>query len=96
MLGKIYKIVSPSTSKFFVGSTLLPLDYCFNQHVDYYNHFLRYPYQVPVLNFFEILKYKNARIELIIERHLQTQLELHLLEQEYIKKLDCINKYTLL
>ena len=96
MIGKIYKIVSPSTCRFFIGSTSSTIENCFQQHLKCYSDYLQYPYHFPILNSFEILKYNNARIELIVAQTIKTSHQLHALEYEYVKKMDvnCIHNWN--
>ena len=84
--GKIYKITSVSTTDIYVGSTTTDLDLRMNQH----------KYQLKknkeYVSSFEILKYGDAKIELIVNFPCDSKTELTREEGKYIRQLDCVNK----
>lgn len=86
-LGKIYKIVSPSTNLMYIGSTTQTLDKRFSNHICCY-------YNRNSVKSCEIIKFNDAYIELIEEYPCNTKKELELREAYYIKqnRNQCVNK----
>lgn len=66
-VGRIYKIVSPSCDKFYIGSTFLPsVDRRFDQHVFWYEQYVKYG--VGTKNYaHHVLCMPDCRAELIEE-----------------------------
>jgi hypothetical protein len=90
MNGRIYKIISPSTSKFFIGSTTLPIESCFQRHMNSYANYCQYPKYIPFISTFEILKYNDASIQLLAEKIVHTHEQLYAIQSEYIEH--CVNQ----
>ena len=66
-LGLIYKIVSPSIDKIYVGSTVKTLEMRLDEHEKDYGCWLYRGCRSGYLTSFEILKYGDYKIELIEE-----------------------------
>lgn len=82
-LCSIYAIRSPSTPKYYIGSTSLKLSKRFSIHKYQYKQ-----YQLNKFNYitvFEILKYNDCFIELIEEYECETKKQLHQREGEHIR-----------
>ena len=92
MLGKIYKIVSPSTKQVYIGSTISPLQTRFNQHKNSYKMYVMYPNHIPKIMSYDIICYGNARIELLKEIEVKTRDELTSIEHKIIANHECNNK----
>ena len=89
--GKIYKITSSQTDIVYVGSTCNPyLSTRFSKHKYTYKTYLDDKFNY--ISSFEIMKYNDAKIELITLFPCTCIEELLAKEAEYIKKLDCVNK----
>jgi hypothetical protein len=89
--GKIYKIVSDQCELPYIGSTTKSIEYRFRKHRDKYNCWLN-----GKSNFntsFEILKYGDARVELIEDYPCNYKEELEKREGLYIQVgINCVNK----
>jgi hypothetical protein len=87
--GKIYKIVSSSTPKVYVGSTTKK--YLSDRMYEHRNQFKKLGalYACTVR---EILQYPDADIILLENAPCNTKHELHARERYYIETLDCVNK----
>lgn len=90
MIGRIYKIYSNETSKVYIGSTKQPISVRLSKHRHDYHRFTnlsKYHY----VSSFELMKYPDAKIELLEEIEYDTKKQLYKLESEYILKNDCVN-----
>ena len=81
--GKIYKIISEQTKKVYIGSTIQILSIRFGEHK-------RYKHYVTSQ---EILKFEDAKIELVENYSCNSKKELELREAYYIHNENCVNKY---
>jgi len=84
MIGRIYKITSPSTDKIYIGSTKNTLNRRFRQHKD----------RSSTCSSTEIINYGDAQIELLEEMEYQDRKELRWKEREYHERFKecCVNK----
>lgn len=89
---KIYTIRSHQTENVYIGSTTQTLSQRFSGHRRSYKQFLDNKH--CYLTSYEIIKYDDAYIELIEAFSCNIVEELRKKEGEYIRKLDCINKYV--
>lgn len=85
--GKIYKIESLIGGCIYVGSTCQKLSMRMAQHRQ------KYRQQKQYYTSYEVLKYSDAKILLILNHTCNSKEELEAKEAEYIKQLDCVNKY---
>ena len=67
MEGKIYKIVSPSTDKIYIGSTVKTIEERLENHEEDYKIWFNSEFRNRYCTSFEILKYGNYNIELVEE-----------------------------
>ena len=81
MIGRIYIIKSKQTNKVYIGSTVETLKKRFSKHKCSKTCSSR-----------EILKYDDAKIELLECYECENKEELRKKEGEYIRKYDCVNK----
>ena len=88
--GKIYKIMSDETDLVYVGSTTQDLCVRMASHRRDYKAWLNN--DKKYVSSFEILKFDNYRIVLIENYPCNDRTELNKKEQEYIEKLNCVNK----
>ena len=84
--GKIYKIFSYSTTDIYVGSTCDLLCNRLKQHKYQFKKNKEY------VSSFEILKYDDVKIELIVNYPCNSKEELTREEGKHIRELDCVNK----
>jgi len=84
--GKIYKITSSQTDLIYVGSTIQSLDDRFKKHKNNFKN------NNSSITSKEILKYDDAKIELIEFYPCNSEEELYKREGEYIKTLNCVNR----
>jgi len=84
--GKIYKITSSQTDLIYVGSTIQSLDERFKKHKNNFKN------NNSSITSKEILKYDDAKIELIELYPCNSQEELYKREGVYIKTLNCVNR----
>jgi hypothetical protein len=89
-LGKIYKIWSYQTDKIYVGSTCQRLSNRMSGHRRHYRRYQNGKY--PFVTSFEILKFDDAKIELIELVNATCRAEILAREGHYIRTLDCVNK----
>lgn len=75
---KIYKITSPQSDKYYIGSTYLPLKKRLTKHMDSYKCYLNNKYHY--VSSFEILKFEDHIIELIELYPCNSKTELELRE----------------
>jgi hypothetical protein len=88
---KIYKITSFQTNKIYIGSTAQPkLCSRMSQHKNKYNNYLNGIY--AYMTSFELLKYTDAKIELIELYPYNSKNELIAREAYWMRQLDCVNK----
>jgi hypothetical protein len=82
-LSKVYTIRSPSTVKFYLGTTVNPLSKRFSQHKANYKLFLQNKYRYT--RSYDILKLGDAYIELFESYPCNSKEELHKREGELIR-----------
>lgn len=87
--GKIYMIKSDHSSAVYIGSTCQSLRKRFNGHRGSYAHYLRG--EGGYISSYELLKYYDARIELIEVYPSSSKIELHAREAHYIMSMECVN-----
>ena len=63
--GKIYKIISGSTEKIYIGSTIKSLEERLDRHEDNYENWFNTDFKNSYCSSFEILKYGDYKIELL-------------------------------
>ena len=85
--GKIYKIESLIGNCRYIGSTCQKLSMRMAKHRQ------KYRQQKQYYTSYEVLKYSDAKILLILNHACNSKEELEAKEAEYIKQLDCVNKY---
>ena len=88
--GKIYTIRSYKTDEVYVGSTTQPLSVRMSKHRTGYKLFMNGTSNY--VSSFEILKFGDAYIELVILNPCNSKTELDAVEGNYIREMDCINK----
>lgn len=90
MKALVYSIRSYQTKDIYIGSTTQSLSsrMC-NHRWDYTRWIIG---KKKYISSFEILKYEDNYIELLEEVEVQSKQELHKLEGEYQRKMDCVNK----
>jgi hypothetical protein len=89
--GKVYKIVSSETDKVYIGSTIRPLYERLSVHKEKYKLYLKG--EQHYVTSFEIVKFSDARIELLHEDLFASKADLHRLEGQYMLSTDnCVNK----
>jgi len=79
--GKIYKIISNETTKYYIGSTIFDLEIRLEGHKKAYKRFLD-GYNYDNLSSFELLKLGDVRIELIENYPCNSKKELEMREAE--------------
>ena len=89
-LGKIYKIISPSTDKVYIGSTTLTLRLRLQMHEGSYRRYLKG--HGGKNEAYDIIKLNDYRIEPIEYYPCRNRTELEAREGYWIKELNCINK----
>lgn len=88
--GRIYKIYSNQTEQIYVGSTCQPLSHRMCTHRALYN---RYQNGLgKYITSFEIVKYDDAKIELLEVCSCDNKEELNAREGHYIRTTNCVNK----
>ena len=65
--GRIYKIVSESTDKIYIGSTIRTVEERLELHEEQYETWFNTSFESGYCSSFEILKYGNYKIELLEE-----------------------------
>lgn len=83
--GKIYKLVSPSTGKVYIGSTITTLKHRFNNHKSDYKTQRRY------VSSFEVITENDCYIELVKNYPCSSKKELEREEGKEIQKHTCVN-----
>ena len=91
IFGRVYKIVSSETDDVYVGSTEKTLAERLAQHRKSYNSYTRGAYHY--VKSFDIVKFRDARIELLSEGLFATKEDLRRLEGEFMVAItNCINR----
>jgi len=90
MKGYIYSIRSHQTKDIYIGSTEQQLCNRMSGHRRDYKNWLNEKFHY--ITSFEILKYEDAYIELIIEVEVQSKQELKMIEGKHQRTTDCVNK----
>jgi hypothetical protein len=91
IFGRVYKIVSSETDDVYVGSTEQTLNERFSNHKRNYKLYLQGKYHT--VKSFDIVKFRDARIELLSEGLFDTKEDLRRLEGEFMAAItSCINK----
>ena len=88
--GKIYTIRSYKTDEIYVGSTTQTLSKRMSKHRGNFKCYKNGTYNY--VSSFEILKYDDAYIELVILNPCNSKTELDAVEGQYVRKMDCVNK----
>ena len=88
--GKIYTIRSYKSDEVYVGSTTQTLSIRMAKHRTGYKAFMNGTGKY--VSSFEILKYNDAYIELVILNPCNSKTELDAVEGKYIREMDCVNK----
>jgi hypothetical protein len=83
-IGRVYKITSPQTEKVYVGSTKKTIEARFGDHKSDYKT------RGDKINIgsFDILKFDDAKVELLEEREFNNTKELYLLERFYMEQFE--------
>ena len=89
--GKLYKIVSISTDKVYIGSTVKTLDERLDRHETDYEKWFNSGFCKHYCSSFEILKYGNYQIELLEEYLYSNYSELLKREGYYQLNNNCVN-----
>ena len=89
--GKIYKLISNNTDDIYIGSTIQKLCDRKAKHKYDYKRYLRN--ECNYTKAFEIIKYDDCIIELILSYPCENRKELERKEGEFIKKTKCNNTY---
>jgi hypothetical protein len=86
--GNIYKIVSDSTDKIYIGSTVKSLEERLEEHENDYELWFNKEFKSGYISSFEILKYEDAYIELLEEYPCENKQQLFKREGEMITTLE--------
>jgi len=89
--GKIYKLTSDKTNDVYIGSTIQRLCNRKAKHKYDYKRYLKG--ECNYTKSYELIKYDDCKIELIINYPCKDRKELETKEGEYIKNMKCINIY---
>lgn len=84
-LGRIYKITSPNSDKFYIGSTFLTVPRRFDQHVFWYEQFVKYGVGTKTYAH-QVLSLPDCRAELIEEFMCNSRDELRQREAEVFRE----------
>jgi hypothetical protein len=87
--GKIYKIISDECEQIYIGSTCEELDKRFDGHMRHYTSYLAGKYNY--VSSFDILRFEDARIELIELYSCNSKAELEKKEGEHVRNNNCVN-----
>jgi hypothetical protein len=92
-IGRVYKITSQNTDKIYIGSTTKNLKRRLQGHLANYKRYINNKYEYTTS--YEILKYEDAKIELIEEIEYIDIIDLRKRERHFIElyRKDCVNKY---
>jgi hypothetical protein len=91
-IGRVYKITSNETADIYVGSTVQKLYQRFSNHKLDYTKYTQGKF-AKYMTSYCILKYSDAKIELLEERGFEYKNDMLKLEGEYIRAIEgCINK----
>ena len=82
-IGNIYKIVSDSTDKIYIGSTIKTLEKRLSEHESYYKTWIDSDFKYSYCTSYEILKYGDYKIILIKQINIRDRIELFKLEGFY-------------
>lgn len=82
--GKIYKITSPQSDKFYIGSTINDIRIRLSKHKNNYKNYLNGKY--CYVSSFEVIKYDDCIIELLKEVKCESKTELEIEEGKTIKE----------
>ena len=88
--GIIYKLISGTTEKIYIGSTVGTLQTRLREHKKEYRRYLEKKIYYK-LSSFEIIKNDDVKIEKICEYRCENLAELHKKEHEIISQTDCVN-----
>jgi hypothetical protein len=88
--GKIYKLYSKKTDNIYIGSTYLTLKERLRCHFKDYERYLKN--NNNYITSYEILKYDDCKIELIVDYPCDSKKDLEKEEGKYQKILNCVNK----
>ena len=90
-VGRVYKITSSQTTDVYIGSTVQCLIERLCHHKTNHSNYVQGNYHY--VTSFKILKYPDAKIELLYEGNFDTRQDLSKMEGCYIRSVDnCINK----
>ena len=87
--GRIYKITSAQTDNIYIGSTTKSLERRLSNHKSDYKRYLNN--KTHYKSGYDIVKFDDAKIELIEEKEFETKDEMFLRERHFIEQNKCIN-----
>lgn len=87
--GKIYKLIDNTNGNVYIGSTTQTISRRLDGHRGHYKDYLKG--KSRCCKSFTIIKNNDYKIELICDYPCDNINELHIKEQEFINKCDCIN-----
>jgi hypothetical protein len=87
MIGRVYKIVSKD--KTYIGSTVETLEERLRVHHNHYKFYLDGKYNY--VTSYEVIKDEHE-IQLLYEGEFETREDLHRMEGEYQRKIECVNR----
>ena len=91
IIGRVYKLVSSNTDEIYIGSTVSTLSDRLCRHKYDYKRYM--DGKQNYISSYEVLKYVDAKIELIYEGEFISMNELRRLEGSFIQNaINCINK----
>ena len=91
ILGGVYKITSCQTTDVYIGSTTCGLESRFSTHKGKYVRYITG--KQHYVTSFDIIKYPDAKMELLFEGEFANRVDLRKAEGEYIRTVDnCINR----
>ncbi len=82
--GQIYRLWSPHTDLFYIGSTCSPLSKRLHEHKKSYNHYLNEKFHF--MSSFELFKFGDVKIELIENYQCNSKAELERREGHLIRE----------
>lgn len=89
MIGRVYKISSEESRKCYIGSTKQTINERFSKHKHDYKRYNNGTHHY--VSSYEVVKYPDAKIELLEEVECDTLKDLRKLESKYILDNDCVN-----
>ena len=93
-IGNIYRIIHNESNITYIGSTFNRLSDRFRSHKDNFKKYLNNEYyEIAIYPFFKEYGIENFTIVLIKKYEVCDKKQLLAIEQLYINKLNCINKY---